>query len=147
MSCKTETKQIGDHEFSVTQWPADKAILMKMKLGKAFGASIGKIAAIALESTKKQTTDSEQAEALSEGITMLFESNSPEDITKLIKDSVIGVAVDGTKITETTFNQIFSGDDLMDVYKVFIFVIKVNYGNLFKGQKAEALLAKVQDSL
>jgi len=147
MSCSTETKQIGDHEFSVTQWPADKAILMKMKLGKAFGASIGKIAAIALESTKKQTTDSEQAEALSEGITMLFESNSPEDITKLIKDSVIGVAVDGTKITETTFNQIFSGDDLMDVYKVFIFVIKVNYGNLFKGQKAEALLAKVQDSL
>lgn len=147
MTCNTETKQIGDHEFSVTQWPADKAILMKMKLGKAFGASIGKIASIALESNKKQTTDSEQAQALSEGISMLFESNSPEEITKLIKDSVIGVAVDGTKITETTFNQIFSGDDLMDVYKVFIFVIKVNYGNLLKGQKAEAFLAKVQGSL
>lgn len=147
MTCNTETKQIGDHEFSVTQWPADKAILMKMKLGKAFGASIGKIASIALESTKKQTSDSEQAQALSEGIAMLFESNSPEEITKLIKDSVIGVAVDGTKITETTFNQIFSGDDLMDVYKVFIFVIKVNYGNLLKGQKAEAFLAKVQDSM
>ena len=147
MGCNTETKQIGDHEFSVTQWPADKAILMKMKLGKTFGASIGKIAAMALESSKKQVSDAKQAEALSEGIAILFESNSPEEIMNLIKSSVIGVAYDGTKITETTFNQIFSGDDLMDVYKVFMFVIKVNYGNLLKGQKAEALLAKVQGSL
>jgi len=147
MSCKTETKVIGDNEFSVTQWPADKAILMKMKLGKTFGASIGKIAAMALESTKNKVSDSEQAKALSEGISILFDSNSPEEIMNLIKSSVIGVACDGTKITETTFNQIFSGDDLMDVYKVFMFVIKVNYGNLLKGQKAEALLARVQGSL
>jgi len=35
----------------------------------------------------------------------------------------------------------------MDVYKVFMFVVKVNYGNLLKGQKAEALLARVQGSL
>ena len=147
MSCKTETKVIGDNEFSVTQWPADKAILMKMKLGKTFGASIGKIAAMALESTKNKVSDSEQAKALSEGISIWFDSNSPEEIMNLIKSSVIGVACDGTKITETTFNQIFSGDDLMDVYKVFMFVIKVNYGNLLKGQKAEALLARVQGSL
>jgi hypothetical protein len=78
---------------------------------------------------------------------LLFESNSPEEITALIKTAVIGVACDGTKITETTFNQTFSGDDLMDVYKVFMFVVKVNYGNLLKGQKAEALLARVQGSL
>lgn len=147
MSCKTETTQIGDHEYSVTQWAADKSILMKMKLAKTFGASIGLIASVALESTKKKISEAEEAKALSEGIATLFESNSPEEVTKLIKDCVIGVAVDGTKITETTFNQIFSGDDIMDVYKVFMFVIKVNYGNLLKGQKAEALLAKVKDSM
>lgn len=147
MACSTETKQIGDHEFSVTQWPADKAILMKMKLAKTFGASIGKIASMALQSTKGKTSDAEEAEALSEGISMLFQSNTPEEIMQLIKGCVIGVAMDGTKITETTFNQIFSGDNLMDVYKVFIFVVKVNYGNLLKGQKAEALLAKVADTL
>lgn len=147
MSCKTETTQIGDHEYSVTQWPADKSILMKMKLAKTFGASIGLIASVALESTKKKISEAEEAKALSEGIATLFESNSPEEVTNLIKSCVIGVAVDGTKITETTFNQIFSGDDIMDVYKVFMFVIKVNYGNLLKGQKAEALLAKVRDSV
>ena len=146
MSCKTETKEIGDHEYSVTQWPADKAILMKLKLAKAFGASIGKIASMALESTKKKTSDSDQALALSQGISILFDSNTPEEVMNLIRSSVIGVACDGTKITETTFNQIFSGDELMDVYKVFIFVVKVNYGNLLKGQKVEALLAKVQAS-
>lgn len=147
MSCKTETTQIGDHEYSVTQWPADKSILMKMKLAKTFGASIGLIASVALESTKKKISEAEEAKALSEGIATLFESNSPEEVTNLIKSCVIGVAVDGTKITETTFNQIFSGDDIMDVYKVFMFVIKVNYGNLLKGQKAEALLAKVKGSV
>lgn len=147
MSCKTETTQIGDHEYSVTQWPADKSILMKMRLAKTFGASIGLIASVALESTKKKISEAEEAKALSEGIATLFESNSPEEVTNLIKSCVIGVAVDGTKITETSFNQIFSGDDIMDVYKVFMFVIKVNYGNLLKGQKAEALLAKVRDSV
>lgn len=147
MACNTETKQIGDHEYSVTQWPADKAILMKMKLAKTFGASIGLIASVALESTKKKVSEAEEAKALSEGISTLFQSNTPEEVTDLIKKCVIGVAMDGTKITETSFNQIFSGDELMDVYKVFMFVIKVNYGNLLKGQKAEALLAKVQGSL
>ena len=147
MACNTETTQIGDHEFSVTQWPAEKAILMKMKLAKTFGASIGKIASMAFKSSKIKATEGEEAEVLSESISLLFESNSPEEITAFIKTAVIGVACDGTKITETSFNQTFSGDDLMDVYKVFIFVVKVNYGNLLKGQKAKALLAKVQGSL
>ena len=43
MACKTETKQIGDHEYSVTQWPAEKSMLMKFRLAKAFGASLATI--------------------------------------------------------------------------------------------------------
>ena len=147
MACNTETTEIGDHEFSVTQWPAEKAILMKMKLAKTFGSSIGKIASMALKSSKDKANEGEEAEAFSQAIAMLFESNSPEEVTALIKTAVIGVACDGTRITETSFNQTFSGDNLMDVYKVFMFVVKVNYGNLLKGQKAEALLARVQGTL
>ncbi len=147
MACQTETKEIGEHEYSVTQWPADKAMLMKMKLAKTFGASIATIASIALQSDKKKSSDADQAKALSEGIALMFESNTPEEVTTLIKSCVIGVAMDGTRITETSFNEKFSGDELMDVYKVFIFVIKVNYGNLLKGQKLEGLMARVQDSV
>lgn len=147
MSCQTETKQIGEREFSVTQWPADKAMLMKMKLAKTFGASIANIASIAMASDKKKSSDAEQAKALSEGIAMMFQNNTPEEVTALIKSCVVGVALDGTRITETSFNEKFSGDELMDVYKVFFFVVKVNYGNLLKGQKLEGFLAKVQDSM
>lgn len=145
MACQTETTQIGDHEYSVTQWPAEKAILMKMRLAKTFGASLASIVANSQGGNK--SSDSDDAKALSEGLSMLFQSNSPEEVTNLIKESVIGVAMDGTKIMESRFNEVFSGDSLMDVYKVFMFVIKVNYGNLLKGQKVEGFLAKVQGSL
>jgi len=145
MACQTETTQIGDHEYSVTQWPAEKAILMKMRLAKTFGASLASIVANSQGGNK--SSDSDDAKALSEGLSMLFQANSPEEVTNLIKESVIGVAMDGTKIMESRFNEVFSGDSLMDVYKVFMFVIKVNYGNLLKGQRVEGFLAKLQGSL
>lgn len=145
MACQTETKQIGEHEFSVTQWPAEKAILMKMRLAKTFGASLASI--VANSQGGEKSSDSDDAKALSEGLAMLFQSNTPEEVTALIKESVVGVAMDGTRITETKFNEVFSGENLMDVYKVFMFVVKVNYGNLLKGQRVEGFLAKVQGSM
>ena len=142
MGCKTETKRIGDHEYSVTQWPASKAFLMKFKLAKIFGASIAMIGTVAMAS---DNDDAKDAKALADGLTTLFESNSPEDITALLKESVIGVAYSGQRITESSFEELFSGDKLLDVYKIFLFVIKVNYGNLLKGQSVERLLANVTE--
>jgi hypothetical protein len=118
---------------------------MKMRLAKTFGASLASIVANSQGGNK--SSDSDDAKALSEGLSMLFQANSPEEVTNLIKESVIGVAMDGTKIMESRFNEVFSGDSLMDVYKVFMFVIKVNYGNLLKGQRVEGFLAKLQGSL
>lgn len=145
MACKTENKQIGEHEYSVTQWPAEKAMLMKFRLTKAFGASI--TALVSSLPTGKDKTDEAEAKAVSNGIKTLFESSSPEELVSLIKSSVVGVARDGTRITEGSFNEYFSGDDLTEVYKVFIFVLQVNYSNLFKGQLVEGILAKVKESL
>jgi hypothetical protein len=145
MACQTETTQIGDHEYSVTQWPAQKAILMKMRLAKTFGASLASI--VANSQGGKKSSDSDDAKGLSEGLNMLFQANSPEEVTSLIKETVVGVSMDGTRIMDSRFDEVFSGDNLMDVYKVFMFVIKVNYGNLLKGQKVEGFLARVQGSL
>lgn len=147
MACKTETKQIGDHEYSVTQWPAEKSMLMKFRLAKAFGASLAAIMGNASQSDKKKNTDKEDALALSEGLSTLFNSNSPEELVALMKNCVVGVACDGKRITETSFNELFSGDELLEVYKVFIFVLQVNYSNLFKGQLADRFLAKMKDNL
>jgi hypothetical protein len=145
MACNTETKQIGDSEYSVTQWPASKSILMKLKLVKSFGPSLTSLMSAFSEDKKKQKD--QEAAAISKALEILFQSTTPEELLKLIESSVIGVAKDGTRITESSFNEHFSGDNLMDVYKVFIFTLQVNYSNLFKGQLADRFLAKMKEHL
>jgi len=148
MACKTETKQIGDHEYSVTQWPAEKSMLMKFRLAKAFGASLATLMGSSPKPKKgKEVTEQDEALALSQGLSVLFQSNSPEELVSLMKNCVIGTACDGKRITETSFNELFSGDDLLEVYKVFVFVLQVNYSNLFKGQLADRFLAKMKENL
>lgn len=135
MACRTESKNIGEHEFSVTQWPAEKAMLMKLRLIKTFG---GAIAGLASES------DGELGDKLDDCIASMFKSSTPEEIVDLIKTSVIGVACDGKRITPSSFEELFSGDDLMDMYKVFGFVVQVNFKHLMQGQQMSALLAKAK---
>lgn len=148
MACKTETKQIGDHEYSVTQWPAEKSMLMKFRLAKAFGASLATLMGNSPQTAKnKKPTEQDEALALSEGLSVLFQSNSPEELVALMKNCVVGVACDGKRITESSFNELFSGDELLEVYKVFVFVLQVNYSNLFKGQLADRFLAKMKENL
>ena len=146
MACKTETKQIGDHDFTVTQWPAQKAILTKLKLVKTFGSALSILAGDAKSSNSKHK-DKEEAEALSNGLAALFNSSSPEELLKLITDCIVGIMCDDRRITIASFDEIFSGEDLLDVYKVFLFVMRVNYGNLMKGQLAENFLAKMKENL
>lgn len=144
MTCKTETKQIGEREYNVTQWPATKSMLIKLKLIETFGVSLGKLATI---SQDKKQNKNQEIEALTESLNSLFSSASPETIVDLMKQCLEGVAVDGVRLTKTSIDQVFSPDDLMEIYKVFIFVIQVNYGNFIKGQWADNLLAKVNQSL
>lgn len=146
MACKTESKQIGDNEFSVTQWPVDRALITKIKLVKIFGAAFASMATSAEEKPSSKAKASE-GKIFSEGLSILFSSSNPEEIAGIIKQSVIGVACNGTRITESTYNELFSGDNMMDLYKVFLFVLQVNYSNLFKGQLADRLLAKVKQNL
>ena len=145
MSCKTETKMIGDKEVSATQWPVEKSMLMKLKLVKAFGPSLTKL--ISISSDKKSSELSVSADILTDGISILFEHNSPEDLFALIKSCLIGVAVNGRRLTENSINEQFSPDEMMDMYRIFLFVIQVNYQNFFKGQLVEGFLAKMKESL
>ena len=135
MACRTESKIIGDHEYSVTQWPAERAMLMKLRVLKIIGP--------AMASLVGKDGDGQEAGALEHGLQALFASATPEEIMGLVKDCVVGVACDGTKLTSTAFTEHFSGDALFEVYQVFAFVMQVNYGNFLKGPLAERLLAKV----
>lgn len=138
MGCKTETKTIGEREYSVRQWPAEKAILMKFKLAKAFGASLA---------TLLGNEGAEELDTISKSFALIFDNSSPEELVALMKSCIVNVACDGTKITETSFNELFSGDNLLEIYQVFIFVLQVNYSNLFQGQLADRYLAKLKENL
>lgn len=144
MVCKTESTEIDDHEYAVTQWSAEKSILMKLKLTKIFGPSLSTLVNLALDQNKEDQ-DVDESQILSGAISLLFDNSTPEEITAMIKSCVIGVARDGKKITETSFAELFTGEDLMLIYRIFFFVLKVNYGNLFKGQLVNNLLAKVKE--
>lgn len=147
MACRTETKQIGEHEYSVTQWAATRSMLIKFKLAKIFGATLAIIASQSDTSKNKKKAAENDARSLAEGLSTLFQDNSPEEIVALLKECIIGVGCDNEKITASSFEQLFSGDDLLEAYKVFLFVLQVNYANLMKGQLADRLLAKVQENL
>jgi hypothetical protein len=138
MACRTETKTIGEHEYSATQWNAQKAMIMKLKLIKLLGTSIAAITA------GFDKDEENEIEAIGSAIDLLFNNGSPEEIFQLIKDCVMGVACDGTRLTDTSFNSLFEGDNLFNVYPVFFFVAQVNYGNLLKGPWVDALKEKVK---
>jgi len=139
MACETDNLTIEGRQYSVTQWPADKAIVMKLKLIKVIGSAFALIADL-------QENDID-GDKFSKAIESLFHNNTPESIAELIKACTVGAACDGSRITESSFNELFSGDKLIEAYQVFFFVIKVNYRNLFKGQVAERYLAKLKNTL
>ena len=140
MGCNTESKTINDREYSVTQWPAQKAMVNKFKLAKAFGPALTTM----IGSTGEGLTEEQEANKLSNGLASLFQSNSPEELVELITSCVIGTACDGARITDSSFTTLYSGDNLSEAYRVFIFVLQVNYSNLFKGQLVDNLLAKAK---
>jgi hypothetical protein len=146
MACKTETKKIGNHDYTVTQWPAQKAILVKLKMVKIFGASL----LILANDKGKQKSKREQAngsETFSDSFNALFENSTPEELLKTMTDSILGIMCDGKRMTLSNFDEVFSGDSLLEMFLVFLFVMKVNFGNLMKGQLAEDFLAKMKENL
>lgn len=147
MAVITETKEIGEHEYSVTQWNAQKALLMKLKLTKVLGPSLAELSKGIDLTGKKKMSEKEQVAAFGTALEKLFEMAEPEDILELITECIVGVAMDNERLTKTTINERFNGGDLMDIYKLFFFVLKVNYSGFMKGQLVENLLAKVGGQL
>lgn len=135
MACRFESREIDEKTYTVQQWNATKALTMKLKLTKVFGPTFAML-------FQKQGSDIDLSGALG----ALFEGRSVEDIVSLMTSCIDGVAVGDSRITTVNFDQYFDADNLMTIYKVFLFVIEVNYSKSF-GQWAEKIkgsLAKVQ---
>jgi len=148
MACKTEVVTVGEREYSITQWGAKRALTMKFKIGRVVGPAFLAIAnsldLSELAKSKKAGSDASQIEAVASAFSKVFTENDPGDLTDLIVltvGDVIAKGEGGGKITETKFEELFSGDDLFDCFKLFVHVIKVNFANFKFGQKAVDLMA------
>ena len=144
MSTKIEDKVINGVTYTVTQWPAETAILNKIRLAAMFGPTIAEVAVAALK--KDGDTEEAVAGSLSNGIGLLFRGNSPADVLAIIKDFICEFSMkDGSKIM--SINNAFGPNEQASIYQLFFFVLQVNYADLIPGQLVDRLLAKVQVSL
>lgn len=152
MACETETKIIDGIEYSCTQYSAKKGAIFKLRVMKMFGPSVKKLLPALptkAKNKKENSTAIDQVNILLAAMNALFEKADPEEIIDLIWQ-MLGTGNtcrDEVKLSEATLDQYFSGNDLSTVYKVFIFVLKVNYADFFKGQRAKEALAAVEVNL
>lgn len=134
MSCKDENRTIGGKEVYCRQWSAQKALLMKLKTAKIFGPSFAKLAGAF-------TSDNAEKE-ISSALITLFENQEPEAVLNFMQSVVASVTIDGERITDKNYDELFR-EDLSLFYKVFAFVMEVNYSDFFGGKLAQTIKAKM----
>lgn len=166
MSCKTETTFINqwvdgeilnniqqpgeekDVEYSCTQYSAKVSAIFKLRVMKVFGSSIKHIIA-ALPTGTKKVSAQKQIDAIVNAVNALFDSASPDEVIDLIWEmlSTDSTCREGQRLNGALLDQYFSGDNLGSIYKLFIFVLRVNYAGFFKGQRAQEALAVAEKHL
>ena len=136
MPTKTEVATIGNTSYSITQWPADKSLIMKFKLIKIAGS-------VLVELLTKEKSNSADMEAvfMEAFVNIMNNTNaSPESLMEFIKECVTtnNVRVEGVVLDYAGFISRFSGDDLVELYQLVGNVIKVNYAGLMQGRAKQA---------
>ena len=147
MACETFEETINGALYVTTQWPASKQMLMKMKLASVFGSSLFQL--VQGMSTKGDDKEGAQLAAFENAIASLFEKTSPEKLVETLKELLTSGSTkrEGKRITPETFDAVYNDAGLAEMYRACLFVIKSNYADFFKGQKAGELLAKVEEKL
>jgi hypothetical protein len=132
MACKTETKLIGDTEYSCTQMPPSLAGPIKFQLIGVFGSALKDIA------EAMQLSEDKQSAVLISAVQSIIKDTGPTELFAFIKSLVLKTSVkkpgcEYERMTEPMFEEIFAADNMGDMYKVFFFVIQVNYAGFLKG--------------
>lgn len=122
MACVEDRKEINGREYYVVQMPPDKAIPIQLKLVKIFGGSVGMLGGA------MRGDFAQQAEALSRAMTELFKNASEQEIFALLKEVTETAKVDGERVQ---FSTTFAGEHMADCYKVFFWVLGVNFSSFF----------------
>jgi len=151
MACETKEQTISGALYVTTQWPATQQLTMKLKLASTFGDPLFEIVkAVSSKEEDEDIKQEQQLKAFKSAINSLFSSKSPEEITNLLKEILLcnqATKREGERITEQTFDTIYNEAGLKEMYMACLFVVRANYADFFKGQKAEEILAVVKGNL
>lgn len=113
---KTEQFTVGGHEYSITQWNATKAMIMKLKLAKFLGGLAENLA----------QNNGNIANTMMANIKNILNGVDIEEFVSFIKEVACSASRDGQRMSTVQFDQYFNGE-LMEAYEVAFKVIEVNY--------------------
>lgn len=119
---------IGTREMGITTWSAEKAFLIHLKLVKFIGPLIGEISKNFEADFDPKKVDLEQID-ISGIIASLYKTNSPQQITDLIKEILDGCAMGGVKLTQENVMEAIGSESMLHIYTACFHVIKVNFSN------------------
>ncbi len=113
---KTEQFTVGDHSYSVTQWNATKAMVMKLKLMKYLGGLMSTL----------DNPNGDISGNLMNSLGDILDGVNIEDFVGFIKEVACSAARGNDRMVISRFDEYFSGE-IMEAYKVAFKVIEVNY--------------------
>ena len=125
MATKEFRFTIGENEYFIMQWPARKAIKMKLRIAKILGSSVTELA------NGIGKSEGQQIEAFGKAIQSAFESSSEDDILDLLVEVVENATVNGNRL-QGKFDEFFT-DNISEAYKVFFQIIMKNFGDFIVG--------------
>lgn len=149
MAIETIEKQIGEATFAVTQLPARRALKLKAKIIKHFGAALSQLFITILDDNKyqkqilinreggKEISQSEQLEldenlkrSVVKGIELLAANIDDKTFDEFVLEILQGTRRNGVEMTAPNIDQNFAGN-LRTLYEVLFFVLEVNYADFF----------------
>lgn len=125
---QTKEKIIDGASYSVTQMTARRALRMKAKLLRIFGASLAQIFLPSKEEPMKGMAFSKE-EAV-KAIQALAMSLDDDVFESLVVDLLSSVRKNGIELNEHVIDIEFAGD-LMTLFNVVWFVLEVNFSSFF----------------
>lgn len=138
---KPVTRTIGGHAVEVTPFAARFALSYKFKLLQLLGGPLvdvirGPVAGLLknVDSIKEALGGVKQDDAADKPVDLnldslsssMFDTLDPDKSTQLIFDMCACTRFDNKEMTEAFINERFAGD-LLELYRVFFFVLEVNY--------------------
>ena len=115
MACKSETREIRGKPVFVRQWPANKAMDMQIELLTVMGDSCVPFV---------------MGDWTFGNLLYILQRVEKHVFLSLVKECLTSARIAGIEVNETNFDVEFSGD-LMFIYKLFSFVLEVNYKDFF----------------